>query len=40
MDISINKSEKVEENYDLEKIQKKIILYPATFWPIKIIILL
>ena len=33
MDISINKSEKVEENYDLEKIQKKkIILYPATFW--------
>ena len=36
MDISINKSEKIEENYDLEKIKKKkIILYPSTFWPHK-----
>ena len=33
MDFSINKSDKIEENYNLEKIKKKkIILYPATFW--------
>ncbi len=33
MDFSINKSDKIKENYNLEKIKKKkIILYPATFW--------